>query len=439
MSTIVALSSGRLPAGVAIVRLSGLRVRFALETLLGFIPSPRRASYGTLRSPDGEVIDSGLILFFPAPASFTGEDVAEFHVHGGPAVVSALTRAIVACGGIRFAEPGEFTRRAFLHGKLNLTQAEALADLVGAETEAQRRLAVENAGGAQADLYRGWRQRLLHARAMIEADLDFSDEGDVPGSVAADVWNDIADLVPEIRRHIAGYAKAEVIRDGLDVVIIGAPNAGKSSLLNALAKRDAAIVSAEAGTTRDLIEVSLDLNGYKVRLTDTAGLRSEAGSVEALGIGRARDRAAEADIVLLVEDMAAPVDLAESVSAAVTIRVGTKADTMSAGSQARGKMHYDFVVSSLTGQGLDQLLDRLGRAASEASESTDILPSRLRHVALLEETSGHLVRALDDQHAGPELRVEGLRLAADSLGRIAGSVGVEDLLDVIFSQFCIGK
>ena len=297
--TIVALSSGRLPSGIAIVRISGPQTRFAVETIAGALPEPRRATFSRLRTPLGETIDSGLLLFFPGPGSFTGEDLAEFQVHGGKAVVAALLQALTSLPGIRHAEAGEFTRRAFLNGKLDLIESEALADLISSETEAQRRLAVSNASGAQSGLYAGWRRRIIHAMAMIEAELDFSDEADIPGSVADQVWADVLALRQEIEDHVKGYHQAEIIRDGYDVVIVGAPNAGKSSLLNALAQRDAAIVSDEPGTTRDLVELSLDLNGVKVRLTDTAGIRDAAGKVEAIGIERALGRAKSADLVLV--------------------------------------------------------------------------------------------------------------------------------------------
>ena len=265
--TIVALSSGRLPAGIAVVRISGPKTRFVLETIIGSVPEPRSARYGTFADGAGTHIDSGITLFFQAPASFTGEDSAELHAHGGKAVVAALLDALCAIEGVRLAEAGEFTRRAFLNGKVDLLKAEALADLVSAETEAQRRFAVLNSHGGHKELYAGWRQRLIHARAMIEAEMDFSDEADVPGSVADQIWADIDRMSGEIQRHIAGFRRAEIIRDGFDVVILGAPNAGKSSLLNALAKRDAAIVTDEPGTTRDLIEVVLDLDGRYGRIT----------------------------------------------------------------------------------------------------------------------------------------------------------------------------
>lgn len=436
--TIVALSSGRLPAGIAVIRISGSKSRFAIETICGSVPLGRLAKFTGMRSPDGQLLDSGLVLFFEGPNSFTGEDCGEFHVHGGKAVVASVLETLTAIPDIRHAEAGEFTRRAFLNGKLDLVKSEALADLISAETEAQRRFAVLNAEGAQADLYQGWRRRLIHARAMIEAEMDFSDEADVPGSISDSVWQDVALLSNTIRDHIEGFRKAEIIRDGYDVVIIGAPNAGKSSLLNALARRDAAIVSDEPGTTRDLVELSLDINGLKIRLTDTAGIREGAGKVESIGIGRAKARAENADLVLHLVDLRTP-DHEVLVNANNALRISTKADLLSSEQLAAAEKRGFLPVSSKTGLGLDALLDDIGDRASAAASYGDILPSRLRHVELLRETRAFLEDALAASAAGQEIQAEYLRQAADRLGRISGAVDVEDLLDVIFSQFCIGK
>ncbi|MDG4876619.1 tRNA uridine-5-carboxymethylaminomethyl(34) synthesis GTPase MnmE [Mesorhizobium sp. WSM4935] len=430
--SIVALSSGRLPAGIAVIRVSGPKTRFVVETIAGPVKD-RFTNLRRLRAADGSTIDHGLVLFFPGPGSFTGEDVAEFQVHGSRAVAAKMLETITGFEGVRHAEPGEFTRRAFLNGRLDLVETEALADLVNAETEAQRRFAVRNAEGAQSELYSNWRRRLIHARAMIEAEIDFADEEDVPGSVSEAVWSDVAAMVGEIGRHIEGFKAAEIIRDGFEVVIIGAPNAGKSSLFNALAQREAAIVTDEPGTTRDLLEVVMDLKGLKVRLVDTAGLREAAGKVESIGIERARAKAEGADLVLLLEDMAVPVSVSGVPSAVPLLRIGTKSDIADAG--VRG---YDVAISSKDGSGVDRLLDEIGtRATAAVGEAGDVLPSRLRHVELLREATNFLRAALSGR--SQELRAEDLRLAAERLGRIVGAVDVEDLLDVIFSQFCIGK
>lgn len=435
--SIVALSSGRLPAGVAVVRISGPKSRFVVETISGSLPEDRKAALRQLTAPDGTLLDSGLVLFFPGPRSFTGEDVGEFHTHGGRAVVAALLKAMTGMEGVRHAEPGEFTRRAFLNGKIDLLEAEALADLVGAETEAQRRFATRNAEGAQSELYLGWRRRLLHARAMIEAEIDFSDEEDVPGAISETIWGDVSDMIDQIDSHIDGFHAAEIIREGFDVVILGAPNSGKSTLFNALARRDAAIVTDEPGTTRDLLEVALDLRGVKVRLTDTAGLRINAGTVESIGIEKARLRASGADLVLVLEDMSEPVAIDEPLPAVSVMRIGTKADLPG---RISGQAPYSMTISARSGAGICELMEEIGRLAGEkVGGFGDVLPSRLRHVELLSETKTHLVTALEDPDTGQELRAESLRLAADSLGRIAGVSGVEDLLDVVFGQFCIGK
>ncbi|RVC76571.1 tRNA uridine-5-carboxymethylaminomethyl(34) synthesis GTPase MnmE [Mesorhizobium sp. M4A.F.Ca.ET.022.05.2.1] len=436
--SIVALSSGRLPAGIAVIRISGPKTRFVVETIAGSVVKERRAVYRKLTAADGSVIDRGLVLFLPGPGSFTGEDIAEFQVHGGRAVAAKMLETITGFDGVRHAEPGEFTRRAFLNGRLDLVETEALADLVNAETEAQRRFAVRNAEGTQSKLYANWRRRLIHARAMIEAEIDFADEEDVPGSVAETVWADVRAMIGEIDRHVDGFRAAEVIRDGFEVVILGPPNAGKSSLFNALARREAAIVTDEPGTTRDLLEVVLDLDGMRVRVTDTAGLREAPGKVEAIGIEKARAKAGGADLLLLLEDMAAPVDAGAVPSDAPLLRIGTKADLVADGPAFDRSKLYDAMISTKDGTGLAELLAEVGRrAAAAAGEIGDVLPSRLRHVELLKETNFHLGAALSVR--GQELRAEELRLAADRLGRITGAVDVEDLLDVIFSQFCIGK
>ncbi|MGX8011099.1 tRNA uridine-5-carboxymethylaminomethyl(34) synthesis GTPase MnmE [Mesorhizobium sp. ORM8.1] len=430
--TIVALSSGRLPAGIAVIRVSGPRTRFVVETVAGSVKD-RFTNLRRFKADDGSLIDHGLALFFPAPGSFTGEDVAEFQVHGSRAVAAKMLETVAGFDGVRHAEPGEFTRRAFLNGKLDLVETEALADLVNAETEAQRRFAVRNAEGAQSELYSSWRRRLIHARAMIEAEIDFADEDDVPGSVSDAVWSDVAALIGEIERHVDGYKAAEIIRDGFEVVILGAPNAGKSSLFNALAQREAAIVTDEPGTTRDLLEVVLDLNGMRVRVVDTAGLRETTGKVEAIGIERALAKAARADLVLLLEDMTDPLPVGDIPEGAQVLRVGTKVDLKPVSTAT-----YDLAISSKVGTGLAELLQEIGRRAADAiGDAADVLPSRLRHVELLNQAKEFLTAASAGR--SQELRAEELRLAADRLGRIVGAVDVEDLLDVIFSQFCIGK
>lgn len=420
------------------IRLSGPHVRAALEAIAGSVPPARAATLRAFRAADGGVIDRGLALFFPAPLSFTGEDCAEFQLHGGRAVVDGMLETLTRMHGLRPAEAGEFTRRAFLNGKMDLVEAEALADLIAAETEAQRRFAVASADGAQSALYAGWRKRILHARAMIEAELDFADEADVPGSASSQVWADMAALAGEIDGHVAGFHRAEIIREGFSVVIAGAPNAGKSSLLNALAKRDVAIVTDEPGTTRDLLHVALDLDGVKVNVTDTAGLREVAGKVETIGIERALATMRTADLIVCLEDLGAPVKVALPEMAGQVLRVGSKVDLVGprAGDDASA---FDLVISTRSGVGVADLVEIIAARAKTAVGDVDaLIPARARHVALLQKAGAHLVDSLAE--GSPlELRAEALRLAGEVFGRIAGTLDVEEVLGVIFSEFCIGK
>ena len=432
--SIFALSSGSLPSGVAVIRLSGPHVRAAVTAVAGRVPAPRHVELSRFRDDDGGVIDQGLVLFFPAPASFSGEDCAEFHAHGGRAVVQAMLRRLAAMPGLRQAEAGEFTRRAFLNGKIDLTGAEGLADLIAAETETQRRLALDNAQGGQRALYDGWRVRLLHARAMIEAELDFADEADVPGSVSDQVAGDLARLERDIAGHLDDFRAAGIVRDGFRVVLVGAPNAGKSSLLNALARREVAIVTDVAGTTRDLVEANLDIGGMKVVITDTAGLRDTADKVERIGVARAREAARRADLVLALADPTAKGRLPDDEGwTAPVLRVATKRDLDVAPSMA-----FDHHISAVTAEGLSELIAAIERHAHESTRTDGrIVPTRLRQVELLERTRGHIETATGTEAL--ELKAEHLRLASDALGRITGAIDVEELLGVIFAEFCVGK
>lgn len=435
-STIFALSSGAVPSGVAVIRASGPGVRNALEALCGGVPRARELGLRAISGADGSVIDRGLVAYFEKPRSFTGEDCAEFQLHGSRAVVAAMLRRLGELPGFRQAEAGEFTKRAFINGKLDLTGAEALSDLILAETELQRRLAQSNADGRQAALYGEWRQALLRARALIEAELDFSDEADVPGSVSDTVWADMRTLRDAMRRHLDLFQSAEIVRDGFRVVILGAPNAGKSSLLNCLAGRDVAIVTDEPGTTRDLLEVSLDLSGAKVILSDTAGIREDPDKVEAIGIERAQAAAVQAGLVLMLEDLSAPVAVSSPAGVAV-LRIGTKADLLDDRPVPQG---YDLIISALTGADIDELVARLTAIAEKKTRpvSDSAVPTRQRHVDLISAAAAGLSEALNDKLA-LELRVEGLRVAGDRIGRLSGEIGPEDVLGEIFSAFCIGK
>jgi tRNA modification GTPase len=412
-----------------------------LSRLAGGLPPPRVAQRRRLVDPhSAEVLDDGLILWFPAPRSATGEDVAELHLHGSRAVLAAVMQALAGLG-LRLAEPGEFTRRAFLNGKLDLLQAEAVADLAAAETEAQRRQALRQLGGELGDVYRGWRDRLTRILAHLEAAIDFPDE-DLPPEIEDRLAGETDVLVAEIECHLAEGHRGERLRDGIDVAIVGPPNAGKSSLLNRIARRDVAITSPVPGTTRDVIEVAIDLGGYPVVLADTAGLRDSADAIEQEGKRRAVQRAEQAEIRLFVFDIAQPADAAgaSAWSGAGTILVANKIDLVPAGDTDLSPPALPvsaLPISALTGEGIDKLLTLLSERVAQTYRIEAPVLTRARHRQALEEAVASLRRSFSA--ALPELRAEDLRLALCSLGRITGAVDVEDLLDVIFRDFCIGK
>ncbi len=439
--TIFALSSGRPPVAIAVVRVSGPQARFALETISGRLPEPRRARLARLRDPEsGSALDEALTLWFPGPGSETGEDMAEFHLHGGRAVIAAVLGVLGRLEGCRPAEPGEFTRRAFANGRLDLTAVEGLADLIFAETEAQRRQAYRQLAGTLGQRAENWRTRLIEALALVEAGIDFSDEADVPAELLAPALAAARALRQEIAAALADDRRGERLRDGLVVAIAGPPNAGKSSLLNRIARRDVAIVTPHAGTTRDVIEVHLDLEGYPVTLLDTAGIRESDDPVEREGVRRARERAAAADLVLWVTDVATdPTDgQGLGTERAVPIwPVRNKIDLADADAAAPAKFH----VSALTGAGLAELIAALGRHAEGSFAGAEpSLVTRERHRQALGETVDALDRALTEGEGGREdIVAEELRLAARALGRLTGRVDVEDILDVIFRDFCVGK
>jgi tRNA modification GTPase len=410
-----------------------------LRALAGILPPPRMARYVRFRDPDsGDELDDGLALWLPGPHSVTGEDVAELHLHGSRAVLAAVMAAL-SRQGLRLAEPGEFTRRAFLNDKLDLTQAEAVADLAAAETEAQRRQALRQLDGALGAIYRGWSERLVRLLAYLEAAIDFPDE-DLPPEIEAEVAEGTAGLAAEIGGHLTDGHRGERLRDGIAVAIVGSPNAGKSSLLNQLARREAAITSPIAGTTRDVIEVAIDLAGYPVVLADTAGLRDSGDVIEQEGLRRALKRAEEAELRLFVFDATQPGDAGGAVAwpGPDTLLVANKIDLAAHRDDIpAGALPGPIPVSALTGEGLPALIAALASRISETYDAAAPVLTRARHREALETAAAALTRSLSAEL--PELRAEDLRLAWRSLGRITGRVDVEDLLDVIFRDFCLGK
>lgn len=452
--TIYALASGAGRAGVAVIRVSGPHAGKALCALLRreALPTPRRAVMARLFDPvSQDILDDALVLWFAGPASFTGEDVAELHVHGGPAVIEAVMAALSQIEGLRLAEAGEFTRRAFENAKLDLTQVEGLADLIEAETQAQHKQALRQAEGELGQLYDGWRDDLIRALAHFEAELDFSDE-ELPEDLHLAVVDRVRELHGAIRAHLDDGRRGERLRDGVRLAIIGPPNAGKSSLMNALAQRDAAIVSDIAGTTRDVVEVHLNLSGYPLLVADTAGLRETGDAIEQEGVRRARLWAEGADIKLAVFDGASLPELDATTRALLerdTLVAVNKIDALSAAAEvaavpAEIDGHTVWPLSVKSGEGLDALLARLSELVAQACQAgaEGLAPTRARHREALIRTADALARFLErdnPMHFGAELEAEDLRLAARELGRITGRVDVEDLLDVIFRDFCIGK
>jgi tRNA modification GTPase len=447
-STIFALSSGRPPAAIAVVRVSGPQAGVALKALIGRVPEPRKAMLARVREPQsGEVIDEALALWFPAPHSETGEDVAELQLHGGHAVIAGVLDALGKIEGCRLAEAGEFTRRAFENGRVDLTEVEGLADLIAAETPAQRRQAFRQLKGLIGDRAEEWRRRLIEALALVEARIDFSDEADVPEDLIRPALRAARQLRDGIAAALADGGRGERLREGLLVAIAGPPNAGKSTLLNRLARREAAIVSPHPGTTRDVIEVHLDLGGYPMTLLDTAGIRDGDDPVEQEGVRRARSRVAAADLVLWVTDLSAVGTMAdEKLSDRQIWRIKNKIDLAPPGSNRNESglseaINQSFAISAIDGTGVDGLVAALSDYAKQYfSETEAVVVTRERHRQALEETVGALDRALSRSPGeGEELIAEELRAAATTLGRLTGRVDVEDILDVIFRDFCIGK
>jgi tRNA modification GTPase len=449
--TIFALSSGRPPAAIAVVRVCGPNAGLALEKLIGRVPPPRQAALARVRDPgSGEVIDEAVALWFPGPRSETGEDMAELQLHGGHAVVAAVLEALSGIEGCRIAEPGEFTRRAFANGRLDLTEVEGLGDLIAAETPAQRRQAYRQLKGLIGDRAEAWRKQVIEALALVEARIDFADEADMPEDLIGPALHAAQQLRGMIAAALADGGRGERLREGLVVAIAGPPNAGKSTLLNRLARREAAIVSPYPGTTRDVIEVHLDLGGFPVTLLDTAGIRASDDPVEQEGVRRAAARAAMADLVLWVIDgSAAGVaagDIDEDLLKSDIWLIRNKADLVverrgihcESGS---GPWRKEFTLSASVGTGMGGLIEALaGYAHGYFSVTESAVVTRVRHREALEQTVAALDRALARGPSGnEELIAEELRSAATTLGRLTGRVDVEDILDVIFRDFCIGK
>ncbi|WP_246725115.1 tRNA uridine-5-carboxymethylaminomethyl(34) synthesis GTPase MnmE [Beijerinckia sp. L45] len=432
--TIYAVATGAGRAAIAVVRISGPDSRALVRLMAGRVPEPRQADLVTLRHPSThDILDRCLLLFFEGPKSETGEDSAEFHLHGSRAVLAAVLDVLAALPNVRQAEPGEFARRSFLNGKADLAQMEGLADLLDAETQWQRRQAQRQLSGAMRDVTGPWRAILVQASAQIETAIDFTDDVDlaetVHGTVIALLWPVLKGL-----RHELGQAKAaERVRDGVQIVIAGPPNAGKSTLLNALAKRDAAIVSTIAGTTRDPIEVHMDFDGCPVTLVDTAGLRDSSDSIEQIGISRARSRADEADLLLWLSEDGRPPEVETS---GVVWSIVTKADAI----PPDRRQPETFYLSTETGENLAALLDRLADYARGIAQSGAMgLLTRTRHRQAFEAAEQALVRIVGDTSLPVELMAEELRAARFALERLIGTVDVEDILGDIFSRFCIGK
>lgn len=419
--TIYALSSGALPAAIAVVRVSGPQAGVALETLVGSLPEPRSPSLRTLRDADGEALDQALVLWFPGPATATGEDLVELHCHGGRAVVAAVLAALGPMEGLREAEAGEFTRRAFANGRIDLAQAEGLGDLLAAETELQRQGAMHSVGGQVSGHVEGWRERVLGFAALIEAVIDFADEDDVAALPAA-FETDLSALCAEIRA-VAERPATERLRDGIRVVLAGPPNAGKSSLFNALLSDDAAIVTAEAGTTRDVLERPVSIGGVPLVLVDTAGMReSGAGAIEAMGIERARREVEAGQIVLWLG--------AQEEAPSGSVQIHAKADVT--GGQGSG-----LKVSSVTGEGVDALLALLAERGRAALPPVDRMAFNRRQKALALEAVENL--EMVDTDGDLLVAAERLRAARVSLDRLVGRDSTEEMLDALFGRFCIGK
>ncbi len=438
--TIYALSSGGLPSGVAIIRISGPDCHDVIECICpGFEFGKPIGLSGIFDPEQGNLVDEGLILTFIGPHSFTGEDIVEFHVHGGRAVVDAVLALLEKIDGLRHAEPGEFTYRAFENGKLDLTQVEGLADLIASESEAQRKLAIEAVGGQPRALLEKWLYQLVSMRSLIEAEIDFVDEEDIPGSVSDQVWSQLEIMIGELDRHLASVNAGQIIKNGFRVTLLGKPNAGKSTLLNCLAGRDVAIVTDIPGTTRDLLEVRLNLGGQVIIVTDTAGIHKTDDLIEKEGINRAHQSAKTSDMTIWLHAADDKLSMVGDATAA-DLLVISKADKVMLIETAKFPVDYDLAISSLNEESIEKLVNRISRAAGQSvSGSEDILFSRQRQREGLLVAYNALKKKKNGVSEPLEVRAENMRIASDSLGKLIGRVDVEDILGRIFSEFCVGK
>ncbi|WP_370931440.1 tRNA uridine-5-carboxymethylaminomethyl(34) synthesis GTPase MnmE [Bartonella sp. DGB1] len=436
MYTIYALSSGMLPSGVAVIRLSGGESLTILKNMIGYIPKARYMSLTKIKDKNNNIIDNGLVVYFPKPNSFTGEDCVEFHLHGGKAVVNKFLQELSTFTNVRLAEAGEFSKRAFLNGKIDLTQAEGLADLIAAETESQRRLALLESDGLLSKQYENWRLKIIKMRSLLEAQFDFSEEEEISSELLEITYNEMKKLSSEITNYINISERSYSVKDGLKIVLIGAPNSGKSSLINNLSGREISIVSNEAGTTRDSIEVRLSLAGMIVNIVDTAGIReTKSDSIEYKGIEKAKNHLNTADLVILLEDMQNPIKIDLSFYQGDIWYIGNKCDIIETNNNK-----YDLKISSLLGINIDILLDRISKYCyTKQLEIGDIIPARLRQRLILSDILNLIDEILINIEQPLEIQAEILRQISHLFGRLTGTVDVEDMLDFIFSEFCIGK
>ena len=447
--TIVAVATPGGRSAIQVIRVSGSEAAASLQMHTGRVPEARRMRYATIKDRHGHILDKGMVVFFPAPASPTGEDYAEFHLHGSPQIATLMLRSLTEMPGLRLAEAGEFTRRSFFHGKLSLDQAEAMADMIDADTIAQHRQAMHRFDKPLSSVTETWRQQLVSMLADSEASLDFADE-DIPNTLMTSMRTRIRDLIATINTTLADAKAGAVVRDGMHIVLLGRPNAGKSTLLNALLGREDAIVSAEAGTTRDIIQATLDMEGYAVCLKDTAGIRAASGAVEQEGIERATDAARNADMVVcLIEsgsdnpprqmtELLTDAGIDQQANRPSVLPIISKADL----TDAQAPRNW-LAVSAKFSKGLDAVRSAIKGeldALVSPSHHEAALVIRQRHRLALEQCVAALqASSTIDPIRQPELLAEELRLAAQALGRIAGRVDVEDILDEIFASFCIGK